>query len=399
MVDNPDKDKARLPKKTRQPRCKKEVHNGEIVVVRKGLPRSNKPVILPEKCTWLKQPNIITLMSADLKTTQLRALIGIIEQLQSAIEESIKLHEKNPNNTQYSQLTLFQEHSNNIVIKLSYKDLGVSPDQYNIVKQMLRSLVNLPVELETVNPETNEELWTVQGLIAKAHISKATYRRYCTVEIDRDVAKAFVNVDKGFTRYIKEIAYKSQSKYTIRMYMLISSWKDRGSFSINIDKLRKYLKLENKYPHYKDFYRWVIKPVYEELFEKANCWFDVAEVYKNPSDPEPYKLNFKVTRSEMTKKEKEHFELLRQSVINMCSLHFHMKPTHLSKLGKLITPENIPILRNKMLYLNDYIQNNWKSITSIPDYALEVLIKEITLIPGNVDGDDEIYGTEITSDF
>lgn len=34
-----------------------------------------------------------------------------------------------------------------------------------------------------------------------------------------------LNVDKGFTQFIKEIAFNASSKYTIRLYMLISSWK------------------------------------------------------------------------------------------------------------------------------------------------------------------------------
>ena len=45
--------------------------------------------------------------------------------------------------------------------------------------------------------------------------------------MDREVAKVFINVDRGFTRYIKENSLRAQSRYTIRMYMLISSWKEK----------------------------------------------------------------------------------------------------------------------------------------------------------------------------
>ena len=61
-----------------------------------------------------------------------------------------------------------------------------------------------------------------------------------------------LNVDKGFTQFIKEIAFNASSKYTIRLYMLISSWKNKGGFSIDMGKFRKWLKLENKYNDYKD---------------------------------------------------------------------------------------------------------------------------------------------------
>ena len=53
--------------------------------------------------------------------------------------------------------------------------------------------------------------------------------------------------------------------------MLISSWKEKGGFSIYVDRFRKFLKLEDKYPEFKDLYKRVIRPVYDDLFEQADC--------------------------------------------------------------------------------------------------------------------------------
>lgn len=50
----------------------KEEIDGEIVRIRKGHPRTNLPVKLPENPTWLKQPNVVTLMAGDFKTVQIR---------------------------------------------------------------------------------------------------------------------------------------------------------------------------------------------------------------------------------------------------------------------------------------------------------------------------------------
>ena len=54
----------------------KEEIDGEIVRIRKGHPRTNLPVKLPENPTWLKQPNVVTLMAGDFKTVQIRILIA-----------------------------------------------------------------------------------------------------------------------------------------------------------------------------------------------------------------------------------------------------------------------------------------------------------------------------------
>jgi hypothetical protein len=68
----------------------KEEIDGEIVRIRKGHPRTNLPVKLPENPTWLKQPNVVTLMAGDFKTVQIRILIAVIEKLQDVIELSIQ---------------------------------------------------------------------------------------------------------------------------------------------------------------------------------------------------------------------------------------------------------------------------------------------------------------------
>ena len=103
---------------------KKEILKGEIVRIRKGHPRTNKPVVLPDNPTWLKQPNLITLMAGDFKTVQIRILIAVIEKLQNAIEQSILYLNKYGTAIPFEQLTLFQEEqaSDSITIDIAYKD-------------------------------------------------------------------------------------------------------------------------------------------------------------------------------------------------------------------------------------------------------------------------------------
>ena len=51
----------------------KEEIDGEIVRIRKGHPRTNLPVKLPENPTWLKQPNVVTLMLVILRQYRLES--------------------------------------------------------------------------------------------------------------------------------------------------------------------------------------------------------------------------------------------------------------------------------------------------------------------------------------
>ena len=342
----------------------KEEIDGEIVRIRKGHPRTNLPVKLPENPTWLKQPNVVTLMAGDFKTVQIRILIAVIEKLQDVIELSIQHLDKYGTSIPCEQLSLFQEYSDRIRVDIAYRDLGVNPDQYKEVKSMVRKLISIPVELDVKDPITGEDSWSITGLFTKANIPKTPYSRGFSLEMDREVAKVFINVDRGFTRYIKEIALRAQSRYTIRMYMLISSWKEKGGFSIYVDRFRKFLKLEDKYPEFKDLYRRVIRPVYEDLFEQADCWFEMAEVYRNSGDTQPYKLNFKVIKSALSKKEEELLKGQKKMITNFCSLHFAMKDEHLQQFIPQITLSNYKAVVTKMLSLFDYQAENGM----VPDF-------------------------------
>ena len=147
----------------------KEEIDGEIVRIRKGHPRTNLPVKLPENPTWLKQPNVVTLMAGDFKTVQIRILIAVIEKLQDVIELSIQHLDKYGTSIPCEQLSLFQEYSDRIRVDIAYRDLGVSPDQYKEVKSMVRKLISIPVEFDVKDPITGEESWSITGLFTKAN--------------------------------------------------------------------------------------------------------------------------------------------------------------------------------------------------------------------------------------
>nr|WP_259323326.1 RepB family plasmid replication initiator protein [Phocaeicola vulgatus] len=167
----------------------KEEIDGEIVRIRKGHPRTNLPVKLPENPTWLKQPNVVTLMAGDFKTVQIRILIAVIEKLQDVIELSIQHLDKYGTSIPCEQLSLFQEYSDRIRVDIAYRDLGVNPDQYKEVKSMVRKLISIPVELDVKDPITGEDSWSITGLFTKANIPKTPYSRGFSLEMDREVAK------------------------------------------------------------------------------------------------------------------------------------------------------------------------------------------------------------------
>lgn len=369
-----DKEKA---KKTR---AKKVIIDTELVREKNSNLRTNKTVNFPKNPTWIKQPNIITLLSYNYKAINIKVLVLVMDKIQSTVEESIKRRLNNEAGG-VEQLSLFQDPKNQNVIQVNiqYSELGIRHEQYPIVREALKQLVTIPVEIDTVNPITKEKCWKLQGLM-NAYFPKDNKRcKYFSIEMNKDVAKVFVDVDKGFTKYIKEVALSTESKYSLRIYMLISSWKDAGGFQMEMSKFRKWLDLGVKYPHYKDLYKRVIKPAYDELFEKADCWFELSESFK-AGEKEPYLLSFKVLKAKLSAKDQEKLNTQIANIETMCFRYMNMGDEYFSQIRPLINLNNYEKILNKINYLVNYVKANHASISNVPQYCTTALLSEFDVL-------------------
>lgn len=344
-------------------RSKKEIVDGKIQMKRTSLPKTYRNLQLPSNPIWLKQSNLITLMNMDYSVIQLRTLICVVEKIQGIMEEVLL-------GRRFEQLSLFPElqSQGKLTLMIKYADLGVKPYQYREVKSMLRELATIAVELDSKDPISGDDCWTIKGLMTP-YVRENAYSKFFTIDVDRDIVKIFLEINCGFTKYMKQIAFRSQSKYTIRIYSLISAWKMKGGFSIRLDKFRKWLGLQSKYPSYNDLFRRTIKVAYEELHENADCWFEVAEIYEGPFSKEPYKLNFTVVSTLLIESEKAIYEKGIESIGNMLRSHLFMSEQKVSCIVKMISPENIQSAMLKLTELISYVKENGNKIKHPDEYC------------------------------
>lgn len=347
-----------------------------VIKERKPLARTNKPVKLPDNVTWLKQPNIITLMSCDLNKIQMRAIIILIETLQEDINKRIS-------GAPFAQLSLFKDEDEDRVVKISIpiRNFGVKPNHYPELRNAIKELAKIPVEIDIKHPETGEATFNTNLLSAIIPL-EGSQRKNVIFRIEREVAKCLVQVDfsqgLGYTNYIKEIALTADSKYTIRMYMLISTWKHKGGFSMDVDKFKHWLQIDDsKYSDWKDIERRIIKTAEEELHEKANCWFHYSPVYdQNVSLKTPFRLDFKVISSASDEAEKE-LEIKKRSLQNVLVNNLKLSLNQSNDIISLLTIYNHKEITEKLFSLYDYIQNNRKTINSVSEYSYKSLMSFI----------------------
>lgn len=339
--------------------------------------KRQKIVMLPEIISYMQQPNRVTEATYDYTLVQKKILTAVIYFLQEGIKHRL-------NGYSYEQLEIFKQNpSEKIQIKIPLHEITPSKQYYSDVRESAKMLASIIVRLPGKDPFTGKAGTYFTGLMSVFVPDDYRYDRHMVIELEKEVAKRLMEIDKNergipvnYTRYAYEIIMRSKNKHTPRIYEMISSWKKKGGFVITLDDFRSRLMLGDKYPTYKDLKNRVIKPAHEELFEKADCWFNcLAKDFEVRKGKTITHLNFKVIVPEL----KEMNEVKKNSIIEMLRMHFGFKEEHLVAIKPILAdPDNFDKLNLKLLELNDYIQSKKGTndrIALIPNYVIATLCK------------------------
>lgn len=89
-----------------------------------------------------------------------------------------------------------------------------------------------------------------------------------------------LQLKEQFTKYQLKNVLFMKSKYAPRLYEILkcNEFKQQGHVEIEIEELKKLLKIENKYPKYNDFKRKVIEQTQKELKEISDISFTFDEI-------------------------------------------------------------------------------------------------------------------------
>ena len=154
---------------------------------------------------------------------------------------------------------------------------------------------------------------------------------------------------------------------------------------------RAWLNLTKKHTDFKNLYWSVIRPAYEELFENSDCWFEVAEVYKD-GEAEPYKLNFKVIKGKTSKEEKELKRLHINSLYRILTEQFYFNSQQADEVLKLLDSVNYSDILWKLQDLKEYTNDPKHKIKNKIAYIIRSLKKEFVY---SIAGEELLEKTQI----
>lgn len=310
-----------------------------------------------EEETWLLQPIAVTMMRHDYSLIQVRILVSIVESLQSILHGIL-------NNKRGFQLDLFHtdelDEDGRMPIKLPFKELGVDPNHYPQLRNSLKMLASIPVEIPYKTAEGRK--YTKATNLCDVYIPEdRSYNKYAILKLDHSVAERLVSLDFGYHRLGKQIVFACKNRYTQRIYMFIESWVDKGRTVIKTLEFRKMLRLENNYKKFSDFCRRVLDPAMQELKELAekgfcDCHFEYEKKYDHGQrGGEPDELIFIIhrTKDKMNVQLQEMTQNQRRQFQQYLVQYFDFTPVNAQAMADRITAKTYQEAVQKLMSLRD----------------------------------------------
>lgn len=301
-------------------------------------------------------------MRHDYSLIQIRILVTIVEFMQNKLHKILNKEKMEPGI--FSDVEL--DNDGRLEIKTLFKTLGVDPNHYPQLRQSLKMLAAIPVEIPYKTTDGRSYLKVTN--LCDVYIPKDTglYEKYALLKIDRTVAQRLVSLDLGYHRLGKQIVFACRNRYTQRIYMFIESWLDKGGTRIKTLDFRKMLRLENNYNKFSDFTRRVLNPAKEELQSLAengfcDCYFDYEKRYNHGQrGGEPDELVFTIFRAKnkLNHQLKDITEMQRNQFSDMLMRYFGFEVAVAKKMSERVTPENYQGAVSKLVDLRNRLRSD-----------------------------------------
>lgn len=334
-------------------------------------------ITLPETSTPIYQSNRVTDSRGELTLMQLRLFLNIMKIFQEPIRNGM-------DGKDWMQLPLFSEQRNPdyIEIPISLSEI-TDPRQY---KALYEAALDLQSRKYFIPSELRQGFFDSVVLFTNVSAPiKIKGASTIFVTMNKPLAEYLIRIDRDdkgraikYTKYLYEVAIQASSKYTVQLYIKISSWKKKGGFRIKLDDLRQELGLApDEYPNFADFKKRILIPAQNELEKKADCWFYCdAKGFEVKEGRKVVALNFKIVTPELEDQKND----TKDYVINLLKSGFGYQTDDLRPLEPLFRAEiQRADIFAKLMELSQHIKEkaaNNDPVNDVPAYVTKSLLNE-----------------------
>lgn len=124
----------------------------------------------------------------------------------------------------------------------------------------------------------------------------------------------YVLINKGYTKYLLKNIIYMKSKYSIKIFELLKQYENKSVVTIEINKLKNILGIENKYKKYAQIKLRILEPASKELLNHTDIYFTYSEIKKGRSVSA---IRFTIHKNDRDIKDIQFKKFNKKQIINL----------------------------------------------------------------------------------
>ena len=251
----------------------------------------------PQRKDELLHVNGITYYQADLKLNHLRILLAVISALQKPLRFRIT---RGPQRPKLPEVCLPPKDPSTgyRVLTIPLAEFHFGPKNTTRIRDCLDELCAMPGQATLI---------TGYRFPIYAH---SVY-----IFLSDAALSVFLRIEDGYTGYSHSIALSFTNKYTLRIYWLVCSWKNRGGFVIGVEELRRVLCLSKSYDRVDNIVTHILKPAEEALRSRCPIWFRFRLAVRDGRQIICFKIGYEVSEKQRQTSTSEAWNVCRNLII------------------------------------------------------------------------------------
>lgn len=191
-----------------------------------------------------------------------------------------------------------------LYIKEFLKNVGVETNNYEYIAKEIDQMTEIPLRIQRTTKKGALDYLKVQLFSSADYKIDSSGFGYVEIEISDKLKPYFLEIAQGEFFYYHILNTRVlKSKYSIKLYLFLKSWKRKGQVDISVIDLRSLVEVEpNEYTEYRYFKKRIIESAKKELSEKCDITFEYQEIRAIPGNTksEVVKIRFFILENKET---------------------------------------------------------------------------------------------------
>ena len=179
------------------------------------------------------------------------------------------------------------------------------------------------------------------------------YAREVKIYLYEEFFRRLVYAEEGYWHFDLTVFRSLSSRYVIRLYWLVCSWRNAGGFVIPADKLLRILSATSSYARIDNLEGKILQPARDILLQTSPIWFQFRRYERD--NKVLYAFKVKTTRSQKDE------ESLRHEKYDYCFNLLSWCGLHLPAIDEIFTKvetDDLPIFIDKIDEIRNYIASH-----------------------------------------